>query len=85
MQILWATATAGVLDGACRLKTCYSSNLDMAELLPADFSRPPKPPTCRHALLYDYSVVMRRLKPEADLPAGAMACVETPTQFSQCL
>jgi hypothetical protein len=35
--------------------------------------------------VYDYSVVMRRLNPEADAPAAAVACVETPKQFFQCL
>jgi hypothetical protein len=39
----------------------------------------------RAVAVYDYSIVMRRLNPEADAPAGAVACVETPKQFFQCL
>lgn len=39
----------------------------------------------RAVAVYDYRFSMRRVAPEADAPAGAVACVPTPKDVIQCV
>lgn len=39
----------------------------------------------RAVAVYDYTFTMTRVPPEADAPAGAEACVQTPKQVFQCV